>query len=112
MNPNIQDSPVDTGRSGNWWIATLVSLMVTISVCVLMLVTAHDFFACMERLYWLVFFWPVPALVCLTLATISFVKKEKHNASTNIVALSGFALLALGLVVYVRALCLGLLFGH
>ena len=96
MTPDIQDKPAETGRSGKWWNATLVSLMVTISVCLLITIVVPD-------VSWNIFgteviFLFVAAPVCIVLATISFVKREKQSVWTSIVALPCLALLALMLV--------------
>jgi hypothetical protein len=87
--PDIQDSPAETGRSGIWWFATQVSLIVLVAVHVL-LVTEGGLAAIKSIVIW--FFAAAP--VCIVLATISFVKKEKHGLWSSIVMLPCLILLA------------------
>jgi formylglycine-generating enzyme required for sulfatase activity len=110
MTPDIPDRPAETGRSGKWWIATLVSLWVLFAVCVLIfIVMAHDGLAAVVLIVICSF---AAAPVCLVLATISFVKREKHSVWTSIVALPCLALLAWELFVGTGRLCKGLLSAH
>jgi hypothetical protein len=89
--PDIQDRPADTGRSGKWWSATLVSLMVLAAVCLLILVMAHDR---LTAVVWIGLCSLAGAPMCIVFATISFVKREKHSLWTSIIALPCLALLA------------------
>jgi hypothetical protein len=116
MTPDTQDSPADTSRSGKWWNATLVSILVTISVFVLIIIVAPNLDKSGDDFERKIIVWGseiillfVAAPVSIVLATISFIKKEEHDVGTSIVVLPCLALLALGLCIFVMRGCQGVL---
>ena len=84
VEPDIQDGPAGTGRPGQWWIASLVSLVVFSSLGFVFGVTARDGLA---SYFWLVCGFFIGATLCVLFATISFARNETHRVWAVIPAL-------------------------
>jgi hypothetical protein len=96
---DIQDEPAQTGRSGKWWLAAIVSLLGFFSLGSLIGVLTQ---AGLGAWILTAIGFLIGALFCVILATVSFVKKEKHRFWALLFALPCAGLLAWGTSLIVR----------
>lgn len=97
--PNAQDGAVRIEQSGHWWIAAILSFVISVTACVLFMVTRpvpsppYGLVPDLTDLFYALIGLSVGALMCVGWAIVSFVRRERHRMWAILPALPSAVLL-------------------